>query len=576
MVTMKDEEEVAPEAAVGGADDATNTNDNNKNDRPPLAPEAAVGADDAVKASSKDHNKNDGPPQPSSSYYMPSLSKYQWTQLGLLALCYALAFASVTLVMSEAPLVVLTTGGAKQIAPVSIAAFEIGKSFVVLPVGPMIIRYGRKKVFFLGGIFGLLSSMLGILGIVYSIPNLILVSTFCAGGATGIAYGYRFAAIEVSPANREFAVTLCLSGGIVAAIAGPVSAFQSVDWFDMQFLGTYVMNTAYVMALVIVIAFLKFPVDESPPTAGVEAGLETVPPEEELVIGATEEEKNKEAKPAELGILNNGFQQLQQIVEVTWTRIFINRVFVYACLLSIMSWVCMDLPLSAVGVAMQDAQISEDLRMTSFIMHFLGMFLPSLFSGHLIRRIGFCWVGVLSALIYAVGGVFNLLAPVEGATLWILGQFSVGVAWNLGFSSATVMLSTSCPPEDRKLTARIQAYNDFISFFCGGVVTISVGYIYDAGGGGLAGWRLINYFQFLFVGIMLVILFGAWRNGGSVASAVDDVELCDEETETDVVTDLKPWRQGTARTGPSASIYLGKGSFYSIQRSSRPVSSMRV
>jgi len=187
---------------------------------------------------------------------LPTLKQDQWVQLLLLCLCFTLAFSSVTLVMSEAPLIVVYTGGATDIAPISIAMFEIGKSFVVLPVHRVIAKYGRKAVFIVGGFMGILSSVFGLLGVLYLQPSLILCSTLITGFATGIAYGYRYAAIDVSPNDREFAVTLCLSGGILAAIIGPVGAIKSIYWFETPYVGSYVMNFAFNTALLVTIFFL--------------------------------------------------------------------------------------------------------------------------------------------------------------------------------------------------------------------------------------------------------------------------------------------------------------------------------
>lgn len=187
---------------------------------------------------------------------LPTLTQSQWFQLLLLALCFTLAFSSVTLVMSLAPLIVVFTGGRTEIAPISIAVFEIGKAFVVLPIHTVIAKYGRKVVFVVGGVMGLLSSVFGLCGVLYSKPSLIIVSTLVTGFATGIAYGYRYAAIDVAANDREFAVTLCLSGGIIAAVVGPIGAIKSIYWFDTPYVGSYVMNFAFNTALLITIFFL--------------------------------------------------------------------------------------------------------------------------------------------------------------------------------------------------------------------------------------------------------------------------------------------------------------------------------
>ena len=153
----------------------------------------------------------------SSSSCIPSLSKFQWTQLSLLTSCFALAFSSVTLVMSRAPLVVKMAGGSLSLAPMSIAAFEVGKSFIVLPAAPMVRRYGRHRIFLVGTLFSFISTALGVLGVIYMMPWLIIASTFFAGTYTGIAYGYRYAAIEIAQEHREMAVSICLSGGDIGS-----------------------------------------------------------------------------------------------------------------------------------------------------------------------------------------------------------------------------------------------------------------------------------------------------------------------------------------------------------------------
>ena len=133
----------------------------------------------------------------------------------------------------------------------------------------------------------------------------------------------------------------------------------------------------------------------------------------------------------------------------------------------------MSLPLSLVGLAMSDAVLHCALP---------GDVSAGIFQWEThVKAIGYAAVGLLSTLVYAIAGVCNIFVSATDRALWIVGQFLVGVAWNLGFSTSSVMISTCTLPGQVKLGAKIQAYSDFISFLCGGLITISAGFIYDTG-----------------------------------------------------------------------------------------------
>lgn len=246
--------------------------------------------------------------------------------------------------------------------------------------------------------------------------------------------------------------------------------------------------------------------------------------------------------------------------------IFSNRAFIYGTLMATSVWVCMSLPLSVVGLAMSNAGISNDYILGAFITHFLGMFLPGFISGKLMLALGYAAVGLFSTFAYTIGGICNIFASSNDPTLWIIGQFFVGVAWNLGFSTSSVMISTCTMPGQVKLAAKTQSYSDFISFFCGGLITISAGFMYEHNIKmgledsmvGIDGWRMLNYISFLFIGIMLVCIIVMWYDGGGSSSRSEDNAVED-----------KPWRHGSSLSSQapssislSESLFLGRGSFY--------------
>ena len=100
---------------------------------------------------------------------------------------------------------------------------------------------------------------------------------------------------------------------------------------------------------------------------------------------------------------------------------------------------------------------------------------------------------------YAVALIFMLVSKEEedGAysiVTWTLGMILVGMGWNFGFTGATVWLTElyKAPPR-APLKTSIQAANDCLMFGLAGGWIFSASYIFDAGGSGLDGWKLLNF-----------------------------------------------------------------------------------
>jgi len=90
---------------------------------------------------------------------------------------------------------------------------------------------------------------------------------------------------------------------------------------------------------------------------------------------------------------------------------------------------------------------------------------------------------------------------------WMLALILVGIGWNLGFSSATVLL-THVYADAPSLKSKVQAANDFVMFLLAGSFIFSTGYIYEAGGSSLPGWRTVNVVVLGMIGIMALIVVG--------------------------------------------------------------------
>ena len=142
--------------------------------------------------------------------------------LTLLALCWACSLSSSTLLTAVGPLAAQALGASTAHAPFAVAAFLCGAALISIPSAPLFSRFGRQVGFLVGCAFNVVAGIIGILGCTTDTLAFIFAACFLSGLSQGLAQFYRFAAMEVcAPTRKPFAVTLVLSGGVIAAFAGP-------------------------------------------------------------------------------------------------------------------------------------------------------------------------------------------------------------------------------------------------------------------------------------------------------------------------------------------------------------------
>ena len=136
-------------------------------------------------------------------------------------------------------------------------------------------------------------------------------------------------------------------------------------------------------------------------------------------------------------------------------------------------------------------------------LHVIGMFLPSLFSGDLIKRFG------NTNIIYA--GVGILFLSILTNTLfdfyysYMLGLILLGIGWNFLFVSGSSLLVVSYEEKD-KFTA--QGLNDFIVFSTQGIGSLSAGFLLY-----FSNWTVINLLCVpLLIIVLVVSLFASRHN----------------------------------------------------------------
>ena len=357
----------------------------------------------------------------------------------VLALCLALAMTGASLVMTVSALAGQMLAADKRLATVPLALQFAVTMLATYPASILMRRIGRRAGFTIGQCFGLAAALIATLGIWHG-----SFVVFAAGGSLfGVHMAfwqyYRFAAADTaSPEFRSRAISLVLSGGVLAAICGPELAKATRGLLDpVMFAGSYAAIMALCLAAIALLQFIDIPL---PPPA----------------------ERRNSGRPLKV--------------------IARQPVFLVAVLAAMVGYSVMSLVMTATPLAMQGHHHAFEDAAFVIQWHVLGMFAPSFFTGHLIRRFGALNIMLAGAVMNAACVVVNL-SGVEMVQFWS-ALVLLGVGWNFMFVGATTLLTETHTVQEK---ARVQGLNDVLVFSSVTVASFSSGALQSA-----FGWQAVN------------------------------------------------------------------------------------
>ncbi|MGL4859672.1 MAG: MFS transporter, partial [Enterobacteriaceae bacterium] len=184
--------------------------------------------------------------------------------------------------------------------------------------------------------------------------------------------------------------------------------------------------------------------------------------------------------------------------------------FITALIGSSMGYAVMVMIMTATPLAMQSSGHAVGDAATVIQWHVLGMFVPSFFTGNLIRRYGvlpIMWLGVL----FMAAHVLIALSG-EGVFYYLSGLTLVGVGWNFLFIGGTTLLTRVYRPGEQ---AKTQATHDFLMFTATSLASFSAGGLLNAWG-----WQSVNYTASLLLAPVMLALMTLtlwYRREGHVA-----------------------------------------------------------
>ncbi len=362
----------------------------------------------------------------------------------------ALLFLSQIFSFTAAPITVFLSGiigssmtNSKSLVTLPTALMIVGTSLGSLFASFLMSKIGRKFGFMAGTI---ITSMAGLLA-AYSVTNN-LFSYYCISNLLiGIGFAftaqYRFAAAEsVSKKFIPSAISIILFGSMIGALIGPNVATYTKDLIVSNvYAGSYLFLSILTIIPFFFLIFYK---------------------NEKQIID-----------------YKNDIKKIPR----SFYNLLSQPKFTQAVFSAGIGYVTMTFLMTATPISMHIIDgISIDK--TSFViqMHILGMFMPSIFTGNLIKKYGHSKIMYFGILILLLCIFLNFID--QNFYNYLFALILLGIGWNFLFISGTSLLILSYEPHEK---FKSQGLNDFIVFTTQATGALSAGFLLN-----LFNWQTIN------------------------------------------------------------------------------------
>lgn len=344
----------------------------------------------------------------------------------------------------------------KAFATLPLSMMVVAVAATTIPATMLMKRIGRRKGCAIASVSAVAALVLAVVALRESSFAVYIVAVMIFGINMAFTQQYRyFAAESVETKYVPRAISLVLVGSIGAAFIGKEIATRGEYWIsDIQFAGSLLA----LAAMFVVQALLFF-------------AMEPAKKHEDMEKTVSE-------------------RSLKQIV--------IQPVFIVAVLGATAGYGLMTLVMTATPLSMH-IDDGYTLEQTSSVIkaHILGMYVPSLFAGFVIEKIGvtkLMFLGMLGLLATSIIGL-------QGHTVlhywWAL--VLLGVGWNFAYVGGTTMLTYTYSMAER---FRAQAVNEFLVFGTSATASLLAGTVMY-----FFGWKTLMLIPIPILIIICIALF---------------------------------------------------------------------
>lgn len=364
----------------------------------------------------------------------------------VLALCQGLFTCAISIDLTLTALTGWQLAPDKSLATLPFALITVAGAVVTWFAAFLIQRLGRRWSFALGAASCCVGGLVSVWSVWHGDFWTFCVGTALVGVFQAFAQYYRLAAADaVADEFKGRAVSTVLTGGVIAAIAGPALAAWSKDLFPaVLFAGAYLV-VALMGALSVLVLLLLYR-DTAPFQGAAAADTAALAP----------------ARP--LG-------------QIASTPVFIASVANNVAGSMVMMLIMTAAPLAAVAC---QHRIDDGAAIIQW--HLVGMYAPSFFTGKLIKRFGLgpvLMAGMVLNLACAVIAMASTSLPAFYAALLFLG-----IGWNFMFVGGTTLLARSYTPSEQ---AKTQGFSELLRYVATALATLGAGPLLAR-----FGWQTLN------------------------------------------------------------------------------------
>ena len=384
--------------------------------------------------------------------------------VALLAACQALFMTGVSLLATASALVGLALAPSAGLATVPLGLQFLATMLFTLPASLYMQRVGRRTGFMSGAAIGLAGAGLAAWSVVDASFSGLCAGTFGIGIFIAFAQYYRFAAADIATEEyRSRAISLVLAGGVVAAFAGPNLANASRDMIaGATFAGCFIVVAGLAAMTMLALAFVRVP--------------------------------HRQA--------HTGHGSSRPLVEIATQPRYLTAVAG-----ALVGYSAMNLLMTSTPLAMESRTLPFADTASVVQWHVVGMFAPSFFTGHLIRRFGTLRIMLAGAVLQAACVAVNLIG--DSYTHFLAALVLLGLGWNFLFIGATTLLTETYTAQEK---AKAQGFNDLLVFATVTFTATSSGYLHFE-----LGWRSLNIGVLPFLAVVAAAM--AWLKWVEAASA---------------------------------------------------------
>ena len=346
----------------------------------------------------------------------------------ILTVCLALFMSLSVFMVFMAGIIGSTLAPVKSLSTLPVATIVVGTAVSIIPAIRLMSIFGRKKVFLSSCVYTILLIGLCIFSIINKSFYLFCFASFCLGGTVGVMQQFRFAAIEsVELELRPKATAVVLLGGIVSAFLGTEIATLGKDYFDTDFVGSFI-----ILSLLFIIAFI-------------------------LMCFFKPAEKFKQQ-------IDNSKRSLIEIIK--------QGSFIVAVCAAITGYVVMSFVMTATPVSMHIMD-GFSLHHTKSVLqaHVIAMFLPSLFTALIVKYLGLTRMMLLGVIFFFASVFIAYSSHALNSYWWSL--VLLGLGWNFLFIGGTNLLPKSYNENEK---FKVQSINDFLVFGLQAIAALSAGW----------------------------------------------------------------------------------------------------